>query len=120
MRHLTKVLSSLPASHNGLGAPRARPAGAARGTGPPRATALGGPGDEVPRSSKSHTRSLTPDTPLCLAQWAQQYITPPASTPCPMTLHRQWAHMGASAWIAHSKLSKIRVVPPVMIWKALS
>jgi L,D-transpeptidase YcbB len=31
------------------GAPKARPAGAERGTGPPRATAQGGPGDEVPR-----------------------------------------------------------------------
>ena len=32
-----------------VGAPRARPAGAERGEGPPRATAQGGPGDEVPR-----------------------------------------------------------------------
>ena len=31
------------------GAPRARPAGVERGDGPPRATAQGGPGDEVPR-----------------------------------------------------------------------
>jgi hypothetical protein len=34
--------------HNGPGAPPARPAGAERGTGPPRATARGGPGTKSP------------------------------------------------------------------------
>ena len=35
--------------HNGLGAPRGAPAGAERGTGPPRATAWGSPRGEAPR-----------------------------------------------------------------------
>jgi chromosomal replication initiation ATPase DnaA len=29
-----------------------------------------------------------------------------ASTPCPITLHPQWAQTGASLWMAHSKQSK--------------
>jgi hypothetical protein len=44
-----------------------------------------------------------------LAQWAQQKKRPSASTPWPMTLIPQYSQLGARAWIAHSKLSKVRV-----------
>ncbi len=44
LRHIIEVA----AERRCLGAPRARPAEAERGTGPPRAMAQGGPGDEVP------------------------------------------------------------------------
>lgn len=38
-----------------------------------------------------------------------------------MTLHPQWEHSGATAWIAHSKLSKVLVCPSdVAIWNDLS
>jgi hypothetical protein len=41
------------------------------------------------------------------AQWAQQKIWSPFSMPWPITRHPQWSHLGASAWIAHSKLSNV-------------
>jgi hypothetical protein len=44
-----------------------------------------------------------------LAQLAQQKMRPPASTPWPMTRQPQWEQVGATAWIAHSKLSKVWV-----------
>ncbi len=39
---------------------------------------------------------------------------PPFSTPCPTMRHIQCFQVGASAWIAHSKLSNLRVLrnPP--------
>src|SRR5437764_684167 len=37
-----------------------------------------------------------------------------------MILQLQWAQVGAIAWIAHSKLSKVMVLPAWVIWKALS
>jgi hypothetical protein len=43
-----------------------------------------------------------------LAQWAQQYREPFVSTPWPMNLTPQYSQVGASAWIAHSKLSNVR------------
>ena len=39
-------------------------------------------------------------------KWAQQNTEPSASIPWPITLQPQWPQTGASAWIAHSKLSK--------------
>jgi hypothetical protein len=41
------------------------------------------------------------------AQFAQQKNDPSDSTPWPMIRQPQWSHWGASAWIAHSKLSKM-------------
>jgi hypothetical protein len=35
-------------------------------------------------------------------------------------LQLQWAQVGAVAWIAHSKLSKVIVRPSLITWKALS
>ena len=32
--------------------------------------------------------------------------------PCPITLTLQYSQVGASAWIAHSKLSKVCESPP--------
>jgi hypothetical protein len=42
---------------------------------------------------------------------------PFASMPCPTILQPQWLHSGASAWIAHSKLSKKWVSPAWMTWR---
>ncbi|MCW2878404.1 MAG: hypothetical protein JWQ95_2504 [Sphaerisporangium sp.] len=51
------------------------------------------------------TRSTISETPFSLAQWAQQYQWPLASTPWPMIRHPQCSQAGAMPWIAHSKLS---------------
>jgi hypothetical protein len=53
----------------------------------------------------SQVRSCTSVALDMLAQWAQQYREPFASTPWPMILTPQCSQVGASAWIAHSKLS---------------
>src|SRR5437764_14456770 len=37
-----------------------------------------------------------------------------------MTRQRQWAHTGARAWMAHSKLSNACEAPRTVTWKALS
>src|SRR3954452_10895090 len=37
-----------------------------------------------------------------------------------MVLQLQWAQVGAIAWIAPSKLSKVMVLPGWVTWKALS
>jgi hypothetical protein len=65
-------------------------------------------------------RSLTSADVADLAQWAQQKKRPPTSTPCPITLHLQCSHIGAIAWIAHSKLSKVCRVPAAISSKLLS
>jgi hypothetical protein len=52
------------------------------------------------------TRSFAARTPSSAAQWAQQYIMPPDSTPWPMIFTPQCSHSGAIKWIAHSKQSK--------------
>src|SRR5699024_415859 len=57
----------------------------------------------VPRSC--HARSTSSRSPVIRAQFAQQYMTPSDSTPCPRIRHPQCAHVGASACTAHSKLS---------------
>jgi hypothetical protein len=67
--------------------------------------------EEVLRGSHGQARSATPSTPAVSAQWAQQNTDPSASMPCPTTRQPQWPHTGASAWIAHSKLSKTYVPP---------
>lgn len=48
-----------------------------------------------------------PFTPARLAQCAQQQNVPSCSALWPMILQPQWAQLGASAWIAHSKQSKL-------------
>jgi hypothetical protein len=53
------------------------------------------------------TRSFMPETPDCLAQWAQQKVCSPFSTPWPMMRQPQCAHRGAMPSIAHSKLSNV-------------
>src|SRR5439155_15826408 len=62
------------------------------------------------RGAKRHTtqtRSFNCVVPDARAQWTQQKIFPSASTPCPRIRQLQWGQTGASAWIAHSKLSKV-------------
>jgi hypothetical protein len=44
---------------------------------------------------------------MCRAQFAQQKISPSCSTPCPRILQPQCEQAGASAWMAHSKESKV-------------
>ena len=65
-------------------------------------------------------RSLTSADVVDLAQWAQQKNRPPTSTPCPITLHLQCSQIGAIAWIAHSKLSKVWCAPAAISSKLLS
>jgi hypothetical protein len=60
---------------------------------------------------------LTPDF---WAQLAQQKNVPLLSTPWPMILQPQWAHWGASAWIAHSKESKTCGFPFIVTVNDLS
>src|SRR5688572_5016309 len=67
-----------------------------------------------------HTLSLASVYPACRAQCAQQKKCPPPSMPCPMILHLQCSHMGASLWIAHSKLSKTCRCPAVITSKLSS
>jgi hypothetical protein len=69
---------------------------------------------------RRQARSLTPVTPACRAQWAQQKKRPPCSTPWPSTLQPQWAQAGASAWMAHSNESKVCVRPAMVTSNALS
>ena len=47
-------------------------------------------------------------------------MRPPPSTPWPTILHPQFPQVGANAWMAHSKLSKVRVVPATVTSKDLS
>src|ERR671925_140039 len=47
-------------------------------------------------------------------------MRPSFSTPWPMTRQLQWAHVGARAWMAHSKLSNVCEAPRIVTWKALS
>src|SRR5699024_3369051 len=51
-------------------------------------------------------------TPNWRAQLAQQKMSPPLSTPCPRIVQLQCAHLGAIAWAAHSKLSKVPLSCP--------
>src|SRR3954462_8193401 len=66
------------------------------------------------------TRSLAPSTPALDAQCAQQKIRSSDSMPCPRMRQPQWSHVGATAWIAHSKESKTCVSPPTVSSIALS
>src|SRR5829696_10582200 len=47
-------------------------------------------------------------------------MRPPPSTPWPTILHPQFPQVGANAWMAHSKLSKVRVVPATVTSNDLS
>src|SRR5262245_22777285 len=57
------------------------------------------------------TRSRRPVTPMASAQCSQQKKVPSLSSPWPTMRMPQFSQVGASAWIAHSKLSKVWVVP---------
>src|SRR5437773_4870025 len=72
------------------------------------------------RSRDAQTRSFNCVLPLLRAQWPQQKICPSASTPCPTIRQLQCAQTGASAWIAHSKLSKVWCFPSTTTSNALS
>lgn len=65
-------------------------------------------------------RSCTPWTPAVCAQCAQQNVLSPASVPWPMIRQPQWAQRGASAWMAHSKLSNTWRFPAIATSKARS
>jgi hypothetical protein len=65
-------------------------------------------------------RSFNCVFPAVRAQWTQQKICPLASTPWPTTRHWQCGQTGASAWIAHSKLSKVWCLPATITSNALS
>jgi hypothetical protein len=65
-------------------------------------------------------RSFNCVSPAVRAQWTQQKIWPSASTPCPTIRQLQCGQTGASAWIAHSKLSKVWCVPSTTTSNALS
>jgi phage terminase large subunit len=65
-------------------------------------------------------RSRRPVTPARSAQCSQQKKIPSFSSPWPMMRMPQVLHFGASAWIAHSKLSKVWVEPFMLTWNALS
>jgi hypothetical protein len=41
-------------------------------------------------------------------------------TPCQTMRVQQCAQVGANVWIAHSKLSKVWDLPPIVIWNVLS
>jgi hypothetical protein len=66
------------------------------------------------------TRSRRPVTPTISAQCSQQKKVPSFSSPWPTMRMPQFLHVGANAWMAHSKLSKVWVVSPIVTWKALS
>src|SRR5882724_4022817 len=72
------------------------------------------------RPRDAQTRSFNCVLPLLRAQWTQQKICPSASTPCPTIRQLQCAQTGASAWMAHSKLSKVWCSPPTTTSNALS
>jgi hypothetical protein len=68
----------------------------------------------------TYTRSFNCVVPDTRAQWTQQKIFPFASTPWPTIRQLQCGQTGASAWIAHSKLSKVWCFPPTTTSNALS
>src|SRR5437773_2857029 len=72
------------------------------------------------RPRDAQTRSFNCVFPLLRAQWTQQKICSSASTPCPTIRQLQCAQTGASAWMAHSKLSKVWCSPPTTTSNALS
>jgi hypothetical protein len=55
-----------------------------------------------------------------LARAVDAAEAPSASTPCPTIRQLQCAQTGASAWMAHSKLSKVWRCPPTTTSNALS
>jgi hypothetical protein len=59
----------------------------------------------------AHARSCISGAPAFSAQCAQQKKVPSFSMPCPTMRHEQCAQVGATAWIAHSKLSNVQVRP---------
>src|SRR5690606_22911630 len=66
------------------------------------------------------SRPFTAVEPWCRAQFAQQKMPTGVSTPWPMIRQLQCAQVGASAWMAHSKLSNTCVSLPRVTWNALS
>jgi hypothetical protein len=75
---------------------------------------------ELTLPAELQARSSTPRTPSWTAQCAQQKKVPSFSTPWPTIVHPQCSHVGASAWIAHSKLSNTWLWPPMVTMNALS
>jgi hypothetical protein len=75
---------------------------------------------EIPATLRAHARSSTPRTPSWTAQCAQQKKVPSFSTPWPTIVQPQCSQVGASAWIAHSKLSNTWLSPPMVTTNALS
>jgi hypothetical protein len=71
-------------------------------------------------AAENHARSRRPVTPSCSAQCTQQKMLPSFSRPWPTMWMPQFGQVGASEWIAHSKLSKVWVLPFMVTWKALS
>lgn len=77
--------------------------------------------DELPSGDTSgQARSRSSVTPFSSAQWSQQNIRPAFSSPWPMMRIPQCSQVGASLWIAHSKLSKVCVLPAATTWNVLS
>ncbi len=58
--------------------------------------------------------------PAARAQWAQQKNCPLVWAPCPEIFTPQWSQIGAIAWIAHSKLSKMCTAPWACTSKLIS
>jgi hypothetical protein len=76
---------------------------------------------ELPATlQQAQARSSTPRTPSWTAQCAQQKKVPSFSTPWPTMVQPQCSQVGASAWIAHSKLSNTWLWPPMVTMNALS
>src|SRR5690606_42023601 len=69
---------------------------------------------------QSFPTDALPIWPTCRAQEAQQKMRPETSTPCPRMRQPQCPHVGAMAWTAHSKLSKVPVRSPWVTVKVLS
>jgi hypothetical protein len=68
----------------------------------------------------AQARSRISGAPAFSAQCAQQKNFPSFSMPCPTIRQEQCAHVGATAWIAHSKLSNVQVRPFFVSVKDLS
>jgi hypothetical protein len=75
---------------------------------------------DLPATVQAQARSSTPRTPSWTAQCAQQKKVPSFSTPWPTIVHPQCSQVGASAWMAHSKLSNTWLSPPMVTTNALS
>src|SRR5262245_33348262 len=78
------------------------------------------PPSKLHDASYLQARSFSCVAPDVRAQWTQQKICPSVSTPWPTIRQLQCGQTGASAWIAHSKLSKMCRSPRKTTSNALS